>query len=787
MSALGVEPTLESEPPSHDVTPSRRWLFELVGVGWVIAAAVAVMLPALLHGRSLGPYDFLWRYGLSKQPGVPTGFVGSKAGDQISQFIPWSTLAWKQVHQGHLPLWNPYSALGTPLAFNWQSATFSIPALVGYVFPLSLAYTVQVLTTLAVAGTGAYVFARTLKLGVLPGALAGTVFELSGAFLLYLGWPIASVISMTGWLFAAVVLIARGGHRPRHIAYFAIALAFTIYAGQPDALAIVALATAVFAAVLFILRLPVFGRSDPILVPLVDLGVATVAGVALAAPLVLPGVQIAASSVRSVGRGVGGLAATFDVGNLVSLPFAGTSGHIVTGESAYLGAIVVVLAVAAIGLRLRQPIVIAIICVMVLMGAIAFIGPFDTALNAIPAFHAFRWPRALAIMIFSIAVLAAMGMDLLVRSVPKRPVLAWLGTGFLVAGVALVLVWTGGSSQPPVKLSKRNGNLTWAAVEIAVGLLGIGLLVLVKRRRADTGLRNSGYMQVMVGTALLACATAFLVVAGGPRWPSSPSFIIATPAETALQGAVGSSLVGYGIPYPPSARLGIRQDVNVIFGIHEMAVIDPLLPLAYFRSWNTVTGKPAKSAGYPQNSTYSPPFTSARIARTYGVGFVLDEVGHPGPHGGVFDLKIGNEDLYRIPRTGSATVTSIAASGVNPPVTVPGTAIPVSHSGPASWIIQTDSKRRQELRLHLTDVPGWHATIDGQPLRLSTFADVMLQARVPPGRHTIRLHYWPDSFSTGIVLSAVAIVTLLAAVVVEEIRSRRRPGLDNSTETPTRS
>ncbi len=181
MSALGVEPTLESEPPIRDVTPSRRWLFELVGVGWVIAAAVAVMLPALLHGSSLGPYDFLWRYGLSKQPGVPTGFVGSKAGDQISQFIPWSTLAWKQVHQGHLPLWNPYSALGTPLAFNWQSATFSIPALVGYVFPLSLAYTVQVLTTLAVAGTGAYVFARTLKLGVLAGALAGTVFELSGS------------------------------------------------------------------------------------------------------------------------------------------------------------------------------------------------------------------------------------------------------------------------------------------------------------------------------------------------------------------------------------------------------------------------------------------------------------------------------------------------------------------------------------------------------------------------------------------------------------------------------
>ena len=56
----------------------------------------------------------------------------------IAQMIPWTTLAWTQVHHGQLPLWNPYSGLGMPLAFNWQSAPFGLPALVGYLFPVQM-------------------------------------------------------------------------------------------------------------------------------------------------------------------------------------------------------------------------------------------------------------------------------------------------------------------------------------------------------------------------------------------------------------------------------------------------------------------------------------------------------------------------------------------------------------------------------------------------------------------------------------------------------------------------
>jgi uncharacterized membrane protein YfhO len=78
------------------------------------------------------------------------------------------------------------------------------------------------------------------------------------------------------------------------------------------------------------------------------------------------------------------------------------------------------------------------------------------------------------------------------------------------------------------------------------------------------------------------------------------------------------------------------------------------------------------------------------------------------------------------------------------------------------------------LRLHLTDVPGWNASIDGRPLPLLEFSGIMLQARIPPGRHVIELRYWPKAFSVGIAIAFVALAALTAAGFYALLRSMRR-------------
>ena len=67
-----------------------------------------------------------------------------------------------------------------------------------------------------------YFLARVMRLGVLAAAMAATVFELSGSFMALLGWPVTSVMSWAGWLFAFVILIMRGEHRRRDIVLLAL-------------------------------------------------------------------------------------------------------------------------------------------------------------------------------------------------------------------------------------------------------------------------------------------------------------------------------------------------------------------------------------------------------------------------------------------------------------------------------------------------------------------------------------------------------------------------------------
>lgn len=48
----------------------------------------------------------------------------------------------------------------------------------------------------------------------------------------WLGWPVSSVVSWLGWLFAAAILVVRGRRRSWSIAFFAVALAASIYGAR---------------------------------------------------------------------------------------------------------------------------------------------------------------------------------------------------------------------------------------------------------------------------------------------------------------------------------------------------------------------------------------------------------------------------------------------------------------------------------------------------------------------------------------------------------------------------
>ncbi len=349
----------------------------------------------------------------------------------------------------------------------------------------------------------------------------------------------------------------------------------------------------------------------------------------------------------------------------------------------------------------------------------------------------------------------------------------------MVSGAVLVSLWELGRGHlPPADATIRDKSFIWPGVDTVVGLAVVGVLVLVHRR--SVGAKRGDRAAAIdagrwAGIALLTCETVFLVLAGAPLAASTKAPFFPTPAVRALQAHVGSSLVGLGEAgcfLPPG--LGIEENTQSAFDVRELAFYDPSASGSYFSSWTDLTGR---RAGYPEFSIYCPGITSASLARLYGVRFVVESIRAPGgPQGSVFVTQLGEvEDLYRIPGAAAATLTPLPATGRLPAVTAQGTPVAVTHASPSSWKVVTKANSAQVLRLRLTDAPGWHATIDGRPLALTPFAGIMLQAEVPRGDHTVELHYWPTTFSLGLVLAGGAAVIFLVILAAAKVRRRSSP------------
>jgi len=752
----------------HSQGVTRRWAPDVLGLAWTVLAAIVVMAPVLRLGVSLGSFDLLSRIGLTQHAGVA---VHSQfPADQVLYFLPLTNAAWHQVHNGQLPLWNPYNVLGAPLAFSWQSGVFSVPVLLSYLAPLHDAYTVIVLAKLLIAGTGVYTLCRVLGMGSLSAAFGGTVFELSGPMLHYSGWAMTGVTCWAGWVLAAAILLVRGGHRLRYSVALAVAVALAIYGGHPESFAVLGVSVVIFLAV----YLAVLTRTSGVVLrrPVIDLAVATACGLGLGAPLLLPGLQVVQASGRAAASG----ASAYPLTHISDL-LVGLQGIDFRVPPPYVGVIAAVLAVVGLGIRWRRAEILGLGAVAVVAVLLTFQSPFYSVVQGAPVIGRITWNRDVMLLALALAVLGAAGIDTLVRDAMSATMRRWLlgalgGAGLVVAAVTLAVglgaEHTGGAVR---------ARLAWAASEVAVAA---ALLWLSGFGRATTHGKGEGVpARVRRGVAgtLLVAQSAFLVATGVSFWSISSGYFSPTPAVTALQRAVGPALVSVGpcrprpFSYPYSTEVGIRPNANIAFEIHEFAVYEPVLPTSYYQSWLAVSGE-SVAPNLRRVGLFCPQITTATEARIYGISYVLVAAGAKGPTGAVRDGTVGGEQLFRVPGAAQATLSALAHRGASLPLDALGSAVPVTHLGPKSWRIVTDASSSEMLRLRVTALPGWHATVDGRPLPLETWASgAMLEAQVPAGHHVVVLQYWPELFTVGLALAAAVVVGFGGAVLVTRRRA----------------
>ncbi|MDE3094190.1 MAG: YfhO family protein [Acidobacteriota bacterium] len=771
-------------------TAGAQVLRETAAVGWLVLVAGVFLTPALLHGHSLGPYDVLSQFGLTNDPHVAVhNFVNS---DEIEEFIPWQALAWLQVHAGHLPLWDPHSMLGLPLAFNFQALPFGPTVAIGYLFSLSWAHSATIIARLIIGGGGAYFLARVLKLDILPALLCATIFELSGGFTAWLGDYEAGCMAWSGWVLACSVLVVRGRHRAWATGGLTLALTFAFLDGEPQIASVLVGIVALVAVVMLATTWRSRGARAAWAGAL-DHAVALVAAAFLVAPVYLPSIQLALASARNVGPPMTNLP-LHDLTHLLFASYNGvpTSMATIIGPNnlyvsmIYVGPIALVLIAASFALWRQRSEVVAFTLAASGLLVLLFAGALVPLFRRVPLLDVFRVQLATTALELCLAVLAGFGAQALVERRGERLVENWYRVGValcvLVVLVLGVLLARNVSHLAAPEWRVRARSFVWPGVGLA-----ICTVVLVTRWRTDRRpvplsearaerrrrrLARAGLLEL---AALLVVETTFLVSSGAGIISSSPGFLPTNDAVTTLQRLVGTSLVGFGSCAPNAfPSTGLVPDVNIAYGVSEFASYDPILPRSYHTSYGRASGTSA--ALIPPYGLYCPQIDSVRLARLYGVAFILEPPGTPGPPGTRRVATLVGEGLYAVPGSGRATLVALGNKG-------PSVVQPSSQPSPSSWRVDVSATRPSMLQLRISNVPGWQAQIDGRPLKLRPFDYAMLEARVPSGHHVVTLTYRPRAWSSGLVLAATTMVVLMAALAVVAARTRRRGQRRSSTSS----
>ena len=276
----------------------------------------------------MGPFNTLYQSGLTAIPGFhANNFI---TGDNITQGVPWTAYNWVTVHHGQLPLWNRFNGLGLPQAFNFLSGSFAPTSVVSYLAPLRYAFATLEFAKLVIAGTGVFFLGRVLRLSVVAALFAATVFELSGAFTGWLAWPQSGSVAWLAWVLAGVVLVAQNRRGVAAVVLLAVVVAANAYEGHPETLALDLACAAFIGAVVVWSDVR---RSSHVLADAARrvgrLALGVVAGLALSAPLLWPGMTVLENGVRHGNVQYVGFAPS-NLGNVLA---AGYFGYPVAGST----------------------------------------------------------------------------------------------------------------------------------------------------------------------------------------------------------------------------------------------------------------------------------------------------------------------------------------------------------------------------------------------------------------------------------------------------------------------
>jgi Bacterial membrane protein YfhO len=725
----------------------------------LIALPLVFTAPAMFTNRMYAPLDLLYPF----EPFRTFAKVeihNSVLTDISHQIVPWNVAVRDSVKAGAWPLWNRLMLSGDVLAAAGQPAPYSPITILGWLLPLAHALTFAAAMGYFLAGLGAYLYFRQIKLSEPPSLFGAAAWMYATPVVFYLEWPLgASIALLPLVLFAAEWLLEDAV--PGAIA-LTIALTLLILAGHPESVLHVVGASAAYTLIRMIM-LRAFAPRTIVAGILAGIGALAITAIYLlpiqdALPQTVQYTfrrEVFARMDRSVPWPEAGALAVrsfvpFAYGRLVHDVADDKSPRYWLSDYGYAGSVVLALAVLGVirSRRKERWLFLGLALFGLLAGSDAPI--VSEALAMLPLFKIALNERLIMLCAFGLVALAALGVE----SGGKAAALQT----FAVLAIAVGLLWP----------SMRAANLSVELIATNAAYLLVPLLLLPFAQKR---------FALLLGLLL---AQRYLEM--GDFWPTIDPRL-ASPQLQLMKQLPKDDLyrvVGLGNVLPPngSAYLGLEdvrgyQAMNLTF-FHDTYglwcdappvganvvndLTKPFLSMMNVRYAFTAADAqlPAGWRTIGREGGYAITENERALPRAFLPREIVCGANTPSAMLGETDFAARGwlrGDCERTPLpNGSGTVRTTRRTPAH-------LRIDVQTSAP-SWVFVTETAWR-----------GWKA-IDqhGKRLTLRRANHAFLAFPVPAGNSTVELIYRPRAFVIGAWISAAALAVFLAVCI---IRMRR--------------
>jgi len=367
-------------------------------------------------------------------------------GDSITLFYPCRVLLKKNIFR-NFSLWNPYILCGAPFLANNQSAVFN-PFNIILPFVSSLmAMTIHALLSSILAAFFMYKFLIHKKLNIISAFTGAIIFSLSGFFITYLEWGVFN--GTVAWIPAVLFSMDKvfsSRNKYKYVFMGSLAVVFQAFSGQ---LQLFVYSMMIYLLYLLYLLTTTENKKYNAIISLLMLGF----GLIMASVQILPTLEFASLSGRDTARSLDYiLESSMPLGNFLTALIPNILGsnasgfylgrmNVVSGGCIFLGFTSFFLIILSLIGAEYKKLKVFFVFLSVFSLSIATGVTYPFFYHFVPGFKLFGYvSRMGALHVFSASVLAAIGMDAMIRgSLSKKGVGIFIRSFKIFAGMIVVL------------------------------------------------------------------------------------------------------------------------------------------------------------------------------------------------------------------------------------------------------------------------------------------------------------------------------------------------------------